>query len=300
MAPHAVPGTHPYRYADGEAFETTARHTPRLPYPVTPLSPLHSSWHIPSETGSVPDTSIVGYKDFEQPAYTNLAHDFTRHGDYGFGRELFPPSRGYDARALQYPLDPHAASSQFTSPRGMVDQLIPRTTAHPIIYTNDAGMKLCDTIRRQCFNCRATATTTWRRSVLNPEKMVCNKCGLFERTHAVPRPKTFPRRRRSLRSSAHRNVDLPPSNHLEYRHRNDHPSIKSFTGHFPNGFGSMGGETNSQDTTWMSDNVSSIPPRLGPSPQATTYRADFHLLSNTIPAEAAHFSSHLSDNRLPK
>ncbi|KAF8473679.1 hypothetical protein DFH94DRAFT_620391, partial [Russula ochroleuca] len=65
-------------------------------------------------------------------------------------------------------------------------------------YTDDAGLKLCDRIRRQCFNCRATATTTWRRSILNPGKLVCNKCGLFERTHAVPRPKTFPRRRRSL------------------------------------------------------------------------------------------------------
>ena len=145
---------------------------PRLPYPVTSLPPLHSSWHIPSEAGSVPDTSIAGYQPPEQPAYTNQPHDFARHGDYGFGREPFPPPRGYDTRALEYPLDPHSTSSQFTSPRGMIDQRIPRTTVHPVIYTDDAGMKLCDTIRRQCFNCRATATTTWRRSVLKPEKMV--------------------------------------------------------------------------------------------------------------------------------
>ncbi|KAH9989567.1 hypothetical protein BJV77DRAFT_1129740 [Russula vinacea] len=85
----AVPGAHPYRYANGEAFENIARPMPRLPYPVTSLPPLHSSWHIPSEAGSVPDTSIAGYQPPEQPAYTNQPHDFARHGDYGFGREPF-------------------------------------------------------------------------------------------------------------------------------------------------------------------------------------------------------------------
>jgi hypothetical protein len=101
-----------------------------------------------------------------------VPYDFSRPGDYCYGREPFPPSRGYDARALERPLVPPSASSQFTSQRGMIGQILPRTTAHPIFYTDDAGLKLCDRIRRQCFNCRATATTTWRRSILNPGKLV--------------------------------------------------------------------------------------------------------------------------------
>ncbi|KAH7344826.1 hypothetical protein B0J17DRAFT_16759 [Rhizoctonia solani] len=28
----------------------------------------------------------------------------------------------------------------------------------------------------------------WRKSTLNPGKIVCNKCGLYERSHARPRP----------------------------------------------------------------------------------------------------------------
>ncbi|KAI9460735.1 hypothetical protein F5148DRAFT_970317, partial [Russula earlei] len=62
-------------------------------------------------------------------------------------------------------------------------------------YTDEANTKLSNRIRRQCHNCKATETSTWRRSVLSPGKLLCNKCGLFERTHAIPRPKKFPRRR---------------------------------------------------------------------------------------------------------
>ncbi|KAH9973537.1 hypothetical protein BGW80DRAFT_1127739, partial [Lactifluus volemus] len=62
-------------------------------------------------------------------------------------------------------------------------------------YTDEANTKLSNRIRRQCFNCKAIETSTWRRSVLTTGKLLCNKCGLFERTHGIPRPKKFPRRR---------------------------------------------------------------------------------------------------------
>ncbi|KAJ7723879.1 hypothetical protein B0H16DRAFT_1333808, partial [Mycena metata] len=56
------------------------------------------------------------------------------------------------------------------------------------VYTDDAGTKPSDHVRRRCFNCCTTETATWRRSNLNRGKMLCNKCGLFERTHSRPRP----------------------------------------------------------------------------------------------------------------
>ncbi|KAH9943194.1 uncharacterized protein BXZ73DRAFT_87582 [Epithele typhae] len=37
----------------------------------------------------------------------------------------------------------------------------------------------------------ASKETHWRRSTLNPGKIVCNKCGLYERTHLRPRPLRF-------------------------------------------------------------------------------------------------------------
>ncbi|KAJ7660022.1 hypothetical protein B0H14DRAFT_3077671 [Mycena olivaceomarginata] len=32
----------------------------------------------------------------------------------------------------------------------------------------------------------------WRRNNSSLEKVSCNKCGLFERTHSRPRPEQFP------------------------------------------------------------------------------------------------------------
>ncbi|KAJ8496753.1 hypothetical protein ONZ45_g12334 [Pleurotus djamor] len=71
-----------------------------------------------------------------------------------------------------------------------------------IIHTDDAATKLSDRVRRRCFNCCTTDTSTWRRSNLSPGKVLCNKCGLFERTHSRPRPEQFPHKRGPLASSA--------------------------------------------------------------------------------------------------
>jgi hypothetical protein len=40
------------------------------------------------------------------------------------------------------------------------------------IYTDDANTKLSDRVRRRCFNCCTTDTSTWRRSNLSPGKVV--------------------------------------------------------------------------------------------------------------------------------
>ncbi|KAJ3479297.1 hypothetical protein NLI96_g9158 [Meripilus lineatus] len=64
-----------------------------------------------------------------------------------------------------------------------------------VIHTDDAATKLSDRVRRKCYNCRTTDTSTWRRSNLVPGKVLCNKCGLFERTHSRPRPEQFPHKR---------------------------------------------------------------------------------------------------------
>lgn len=83
----------------------------------------------------------------------------------------------------------------------------------PIMHTDDAASKETQYLRRRCFNCRATEPPSWRRSTLNPGKIVrclsklftlsplayvpfspfqvCNKCGLYERTHLRPRPHRF-------------------------------------------------------------------------------------------------------------
>jgi hypothetical protein len=146
---------------------------PRVLNSVPSPSPTHfSSWHAPpSEMGIFLDTPTAGSKTSEQPVYTNLAHDFARHGDHCYGQDSFPPSRGYDSRVPELP----SASSRFSvSPMGAIDPLVPGSTAYPIVYTDDTTVKLTSRVRRQCFNCKSKATTTWRRSMLMSGKWVCD------------------------------------------------------------------------------------------------------------------------------
>lgn len=65
-----------------------------------------------------------------------------------------------------------------------------------ITYTEDASTKLSDRVRRRCYNCATTDTSTWRRSTLSPGKVLCNKCGLFERTHRRRRPEQLAQEKR--------------------------------------------------------------------------------------------------------
>ncbi|KAJ7602331.1 hypothetical protein FB45DRAFT_774683 [Roridomyces roridus] len=85
------------------------------------------------------------------------------------------------------PPPPHASASA-SAPT-------PSTPSGPVTHTDDAATKLSDRVRRRCYNCLTTDTSTWRRSNLAPGKVLCNKCGLFERTHSRPRPEQFPHKR---------------------------------------------------------------------------------------------------------
>lgn len=58
-------------------------------------------------------------------------------------------------------------------------------------HTDDAASKETQYLRRRCHNCHTTEPPSWRRSTLNQGKIVCNKCGLYERTHLRPRPLRF-------------------------------------------------------------------------------------------------------------
>lgn len=50
-----------------------------------------------------------------------------------------------------------------------------------IKHTSNSNTKVTDLVRRRCFNCSATQASAWRRSIINPGKILCNKCGLRER-----------------------------------------------------------------------------------------------------------------------
>lgn len=86
------------------------------------------------------------------------------------------------------PSPPHQYMNQ--APVGYSTYLSPHTGL-PVQHTDDAASKETQYLRRRCFNCHTTEPPSWRRSTLNPGKIVCNKCGLYERTHLRPRPLRF-------------------------------------------------------------------------------------------------------------
>lgn len=78
-----------------------------------------------------------------------------------------------DQSAQGYPIPPHSAQSLSRSirPTMVATQPYPGQ-ANYIIHTDDASTKLSDRVRRKCYNCRTTDTSTWRRSSLTPGKVV--------------------------------------------------------------------------------------------------------------------------------
>ncbi|SJL02502.1 uncharacterized protein ARMOST_05833 [Armillaria ostoyae] len=84
----------------------------------------------------------------------------------------------------------HQFYQPFPSPPPPSYTLSPHTGL-PVQHTDDAASKETQYLRRRCFNCHTTEPPSWRRSTLNPGKIVCNKCGLYERTHLRPRPLRF-------------------------------------------------------------------------------------------------------------
>ncbi|KAG8883590.1 hypothetical protein FRB97_006284 [Tulasnella sp. 331] len=62
--------------------------------------------------------------------------------------------------------------------------------AMAVTYTDNSGEKETPHLRRKCFNCSCTEPPSWRRSTMTPGKIVCNRCGLYERTHNRARPST--------------------------------------------------------------------------------------------------------------
>ncbi|KAJ7482091.1 hypothetical protein B0H11DRAFT_2418969 [Mycena galericulata] len=94
----------------------------------------------------------------------------------------------------QYPQHPHMPLGHpvhhmvFGGPGGMG---YPPVGLAAVQHTDDAASKETQYLHRRCFNCHTTKPPSWRRSTLNPGKIVCNKCGLYERTHLRARPLRF-------------------------------------------------------------------------------------------------------------
>jgi len=169
----------------------------------------------------------------------------------------YTPTHEGPARAAAFPPVAHVVPSQVSGGTHEIAYHYPGQQQFNAIYTDDATTKLNDRIRRRCFNCCTTDTSTWRRSSLNPGKVLCNKCGLFERTHNRARPEQFPHKRGPLatsslkvRTSPPQHGAVPPVSALP-PHQYNHPSIAPLLSRTETTHPSSRGEGLPQIQSWL-------------------------------------------------
>lgn len=254
------------RYAHCETLRLEGRVSPSS-MPVTTVSRSPESppsWDISSESsaesGFVPDARAVEPIP-EQIGFGGMYYDHVQNGQYHHRWEFSDPRDGHSTppRTLGHPEGVPVGPSPHIGPRGEFTRPLPRHAGNDeITYTDEANTKLSNRIRRRCFNCKATETSTWRRSVLSPGKLLCNKCGLFERTHSIPRPQKFPRRRthssKVIRTTlAHPDMRTPPGGGFVNRHSKEprSPPLPIAT-HLLHALDPISGEIFPQHVPWNS------------------------------------------------
>ncbi|KAH8979155.1 hypothetical protein EDB86DRAFT_3067104 [Lactarius hatsudake] len=200
-------------------------------------------------------------------------------------------------RATAYPPAVHVVPSQISGGAHDLAYHYPGQHQFNAIYTDDATTKLNDRIRRRCFNCCTTDTSTWRRSSLNPGKVLCNKCGLFERTHNRARPEQFPHKRGPLatsslkvRTSPPQHGAVPPVSALP-PHQYNHPSIAPLLSRSENAHTTSRGDVLPQIQSWLPHSTTPADPLTVPQRPSRTVLAarDFrmHHLSSTLASPQA-------------
>jgi len=276
-----------YNHADSTAFsysETSAKTfqtTLHAPVPLSsqspfPLYPLDSS-----ESGSISSNGPS-----PEPSHTvsgnNYPHRIDDQLPWSFSITGDPYFHGERPRFQESPLDFTFAPTPYSDSRTRLDQRFSRIRTVGIVFTDDARKKLGDGVHRWCFNCRSTETTTWRRSSLSPGKLLCNRCGLFERTHRVPRPDKFPRRRRARPATV---FAIPALSGEQWQCQNHLSSTMPPTQFFqPFDAVQVGEQSIPQNTSWMTQNETGLslsPLTAGPcfptSQQQIMYRGDGHI-----------------------
>ncbi|KAK7044009.1 hypothetical protein VNI00_008179 [Paramarasmius palmivorus] len=248
---YSVPSSHPYHSNSADRSTLPPPYpyssSSQLPYPYLPpphtmpgtlhekYSPPHESYRrlsppppiatLPHSGGSTPDiehrsrSGSHGHRSYPYPPPHTYYPPPPVHRYEGHPHEPYPYPPPPHPHAYpppppprDYPPPAHPGHSPHIPPS--VPYPIPGHPAQAIVYTEDAATKLSDRVRRRCFNCCTTDTSTWRRSNLSPGKVLCNKCGLFERTHSRPRPDQFPHKRGPLATSALGRSERSPSDSM--------------------------------------------------------------------------------------
>jgi GATA-binding protein len=172
----SFPRSHDYTIGRRATFPYV-RHDREVPIPNYSASFLPQQSSYPSPPEHIYSESS---QDAFIPSHSSSPHQSYQEFDDNAAIKLEDPSPSLVA----------SQSGFYPHPMNMSPYLSPHTGL-PVQHTDDAASKETQYLRRRCFNCHTTEPPSWRRSTLNPGKIVCNKCGLYERTHLRPRPLRF-------------------------------------------------------------------------------------------------------------
>ncbi|CAE7231938.1 unnamed protein product [Rhizoctonia solani] len=168
-----------------------------------------------------------------------------------------------------YSRPPSVASSLSSGP-------VPAHHIVHVVFTDDAASKETQYLRRRCHNCQQVEPPSWRRSHLVPGKIVCNRCGLYERTHLRPRPHRFDevrtgnKGRKPKQSDSKQGSPQPPVTHFTVKQETvpvdiDLDSRRGSVASSLSGSASSHGEW--EDSNYNTSLVAGSGSRLSPSQQ---------------------------------
>ncbi|EIN04295.1 hypothetical protein PUNSTDRAFT_122882 [Punctularia strigosozonata HHB-11173 SS5] len=180
-----------------ERVTTTRSGPPEAPTEASSTESCSSSTGTSSEDASVPTFDFEPYHRVLYPAPNGLpASD-----DDADGSSPSAPAEPELARPWnRWPASPNDARAHDYQP-----------AARP-------GRGSHGQVERVCFNCDARSSAAWRRSSLTPGKSLCNKCGLYERTHMKPRPHEAITRRDRDRERIRHRLSASPSTPYDLPH----------------------------------------------------------------------------------
>lgn len=175
----------------------TLPHSPSLS--VSSLDHSHSSTSSPHPPRRPLPRSSLDAAAYLDPYYPqDQSHQHQRHASGSYPHPSprsthaypYPPRQTYESRynpndttnppyqMTSYPPHPtHPTVPSMGATPSMRDERMYTMPGQqqqypPITHTDDATTKLSDRVRRRCFNCCTTDTSTWRRSSLSPGKVV--------------------------------------------------------------------------------------------------------------------------------
>ncbi|KAJ6501021.1 hypothetical protein C8R47DRAFT_1108656 [Mycena vitilis] len=179
--------------------------TPQLGPSAHALPPSRGRYAYPDKRGCMYPPSSPSSRAYSREDYAAHATPHVPHPNPKYRYQ--PSANGYSS-ALPLPLS-HPIPNHLYQPYAHIYSVPPTPLMTPlcptyasgtqvqVLLTDDVVTKVSTWVRRRCFNCCSTETHSWRRSTLSAGKVLCNKCGLYERKHSRPRPDKIRERRRT-------------------------------------------------------------------------------------------------------